>query len=183
MAVVGHVDAFGRHRNQLAVAVLDFLGTVHGRRAGNQLRWIDHVPRTARMHDQSRVRQLLHQRAGTTGVIQMHVGQDHIVDRIDWNVLGLKLRQQARHRIVRTDIDKGGVAALDDQMAGVELRTKESGVDRADAVVEVHTPISPACRQQRRCLHRAGTSRCGRPPTGSCPRIRRSASCAAPDWR
>ncbi len=91
VVVAGRVDTRGIDRHQRAVAALDFFLAVNGRRAGDELARVDHVPSTARMNDGAGVRQFLHQRTGAAGVIEMHVRENHVIDSIDGNLL---LRQR-----------------------------------------------------------------------------------------
>jgi hypothetical protein len=77
-------------------------------------------------------------RPAPPAMVEMHVGQDHVVDCVGRKALGAQLGEQPRHRIVRAGIDKCRASVLDDQVTRVELRTKKARVDRADAVFEVH---------------------------------------------
>ena len=97
---------------------------------------IDEVARAARMRDQPRPRQLLHQQADAAGVVEVHVGRDHVVDRVGRQAGGVERGEQARHRMVGAGIDEGGAAAFDDQVGGVEERPMKAGVDDVDAVAE-----------------------------------------------
>ncbi|KAG1389444.1 hypothetical protein G6F58_013278 [Rhizopus delemar] len=101
----GQIDAvpvFGQHharlRNRLdaAVAARDFLGTVHRRGTGNQPGRVDHVRRTTRVQYRPGVRQLLHQQAGASGVVKMHVGEQQPVHRFHAQA---GVRQRLQHQI------------------------------------------------------------------------------------
>ncbi len=88
------------------------------------------------MHDQARPRQLLHQQADAAGMVEVHVGGDHHVDRLGLESGGVERGEQARHRVVGAGVDEGGATVLDDQVGGVEARAMKAGVDDVDAVVE-----------------------------------------------
>ena len=75
-------DTRGIDRNDLAIKAPGGFNTVNRLRSGDQLRWIDHVPRTARMHQKLGRRESLHHRAGAAGMVEVHVGEDDPVDGI-----------------------------------------------------------------------------------------------------
>ncbi len=129
-------DALGRHRHQRAVRAFDLLGAVHRGRAFHQVHGVDQVSRAARMDDEPRFRQLLHQEARAAGVVEMHVGGDDVVDRIDAEPDRVECREQARHRVVGARVDEGGTVALDDQVGGVESRAVKAGIDDVDAMAD-----------------------------------------------
>ena len=88
----------------------------------------------ARVHRDAGVRQLLEQRAGAAGVVEVDVGEQHPVDRGARDALGVERREQVRHRERGAGIDERRAAAVDDQVAGVEPRAHIVRVDRRDAV-------------------------------------------------
>ena len=77
---------------------------------------------------------MLHQQADAAGVVEMDVGRDDVVDRVDVEAGAGERGEQARHRVVGAGVDEGGAAALDDQVGGVEERPMKAGVDDVDAV-------------------------------------------------
>ena len=68
---------------QGAVLGLVFLVTVDRPRAGLETRGIDHVTGAARMHDQRRIGQALHQPTGAPGMIEVHVRDDDVADLLE----------------------------------------------------------------------------------------------------
>jgi len=72
-------DALGRHRQYLAVHALDILCPIHRRYTGYQPRRFRHVAGPTRMHDQLGVREGAHQTAGPAGMIEVDVGQYHVI--------------------------------------------------------------------------------------------------------
>ena len=111
-------------------------GAVDARRASDETRRIDEVARAARMDDEPRVRQVLHQQARAAGMVEMDVGRDDVVDRVDADAGASERREQARDGVVGARVDEGGAAALDDQVGRVEERAMKAGVDDADAVAD-----------------------------------------------
>jgi hypothetical protein len=69
-------------------------------------------------------------------VVEVNMGDDHVVHRIARDAEHLQRPQQPRQRILGAVVDEGGAAVLDDQVGGVEARAQEAGVDRVDAVTE-----------------------------------------------
>ena len=92
------------------------------------------ILRALRVRDQARVRQVRHQQADAAGVVEVHMGRDHEVDRVVCQACRGEGRQQARHRVVDAGVDEGGAAALDDQVGGIESRAVKTGVDDVDTV-------------------------------------------------
>ena len=135
-AVGAFEHALGAHRHHRADRALHLVGTVDGAGTGDQFGRIDQVTRAQRVHDQPGVGQRGHQRARTTGVVQVHVRGDHPVDRIARHAGGFERVQQARHRVARAGVDEGGAAALDHQVRGIEVRPLITGVNGPDAVAE-----------------------------------------------
>ena len=82
----------------------------------------------------ARVGQLLQQQPGAAGVIQVHVGQEDVVDRAARDAELGERRQQVRHRVVRADVDEGGAPAVHDDVRGGVARVQVLGVDGGDAV-------------------------------------------------
>ena len=134
--VGGLEDTLGRDRHQRAVGALDLLGAVDRGRALHEVDRIDQVARTARMNDESGLRKLRHQQARTAGMVEMDVGRDHVVDRVDAKAHRLQGREQPGHRVVRSGVDERRAVAFDDQVGGVEARAVKAGVDDVDAMTE-----------------------------------------------
>ncbi len=132
--VVDHPLCGDRH--ELAVRALDLLGAVDRGRAPDQMGGPGEVARAARMDDEPRARQVLHQQADAARVVEVDVGRDDVVDGVDVESCGGEGGEQARHRMVRAGIDERRAAALDDQVGGVEERPMKARVDDVDAVRE-----------------------------------------------
>lgn len=95
------------------------------------------------MHDDARVRQVAQQFAGTTGVIEVDMGQDQPVDMLAQYRLRLEFRRQRRHGMIGADVDEGTMAALDDQVDDVKPGSVKACVDRRDAMEIAHVVRSP----------------------------------------
>ena len=52
-----------------------------------------------------------HQHARAAGVIQVHVGQEHVVNLGGGEIIGRQGRQQARYGVVGAGVNEGGAAA------------------------------------------------------------------------
>jgi len=149
-----------------AVRALDLLGPVDRRRSLHELGRVDQVAGAARVDHQPGPRQVLHQQAGAAGVVEVDMGRDDQIDRIDRQAQARQGRHQVRHRVVGPGVDEGGAAVLDDQVGGVEVRPEEGGVDDVDAVRQALDSVAGS-GSVRRGEHR-GDSRqaapaCGRP--------------------
>jgi hypothetical protein len=128
----GRVD---RHGGPVAPA--DELLAEDGRGPGPQLRRIDHVPRPAGVHDETGARQPPHDLARSPGVVEVHVGHDHVVHGLGAESSRLERGDQGGRRERRAHVHEGRAAVLDDEVARVEEGPREAGVDRGDAVAEV----------------------------------------------
>ena len=91
----------------------------------------------ARMHDQLRLRQLFHQQAHAAGVIQMHVGGNHVAHLFSRVAPLLQQGQQPRHPRCRARFHEGQFTIPFDQIAGSQFRAHLQGVDATDAVAQV----------------------------------------------
>ena len=125
-----------RYADHLAVGARDLVGTVDGTGAVHQGRRIDQVRRAPRVDHEPRARQALHQQADTAGMVQVYVRRDDVVHRVTRQAVGLERGQKARHRIIGAGVDEGRVPVFDDQVARIETRSVEAGVDDVDAVVQ-----------------------------------------------
>ena len=82
-AVVGdRHDTVGGNRQQLAVELADTSPRHRPRSSRRSASTGRQVRRTARVQHRLRVRQCLHQLAGAARVIEVHVGQDHVLDLV-----------------------------------------------------------------------------------------------------
>jgi hypothetical protein len=134
--VRGLEHAIGADMNERAVGALHLLRAVDRGRASHEARRIDQVAGAARMRDQPGPGQLLHQQADAAGMVEVHVGGDHHLDRLRCQAGGVERGQEARHRVVGAGVDEGGTPFLDDQEGGVEAGAMKAGVDDVDAVIE-----------------------------------------------
>ena len=139
LSVPGFEHALQRRRHQAAIGLLEQGIAIDLARAGGQLRRIDEMRRTARMHHQLRRRQLAQQRARTTGMVEVDVGGDEPVDRVRRQPRGIERREHVRHAVQGAAVDEGRAAVLDHQVRGAERRPlAEAGVDDGDAVACPH---------------------------------------------
>ena len=152
-AVARPVDAFGRDADDAAVGAFHFLGAVDAGRALHEARRVDQVPRAARMDDEPRARQLLHEQADAAGVVEVNVGRDDEVDRVRAEPERAERGEQARHRVVGARVDEGGATLLDDEIRRVEAWPMKAGVDRVDAVAQRFDEVGEA-GDQGFCAHR-----------------------------
>ena len=81
-ALVRGGGAIGRHRHDAAVGAVHLGLPVDRQRALPQGTRVHHVAQAARVHQHAGLRQRLHQRAGTTGMVQVHMGGDDPVHRL-----------------------------------------------------------------------------------------------------
>jgi len=86
------------------------------------------------MEQSPRVRELLHQAARPAGVIEMHVRQQQVVDRLPRHAELLKPGEEVRDGRVGSHIDEGRTARIDDDVRGRVSRVQVLAIDGADAV-------------------------------------------------
>ena len=78
--------------------------------------------------------ELAHQPSGAARVIEVHVGQQDVVDGVAGDAELGERRQQIRHRVVGADVDEGGASRVFDEVRRRVARIQILGIDRADAV-------------------------------------------------
>jgi len=105
--------------------------------AGNQLCGIDHVSCAARMYDAACIRQGLHQQSGSARVIEVDMGEKHVIHITDVDVAVLERSEQQRHTVVRAGIDERGSGPFDDEMTCIVPRPDELSVYSDNTVMEV----------------------------------------------
>ena len=108
---------------------------------------------TAGMQNGAGVRELLHQQAGSTRMIQMDMGEKDIVHGCTRDPEYLQRGQQVRNRVVRTDIDESRAALVLNDVRGGVTRIKILGIDSRDAVrvVQQFGAQEPLRRMSRVC--------------------------------
>ena len=111
------------------------------------------MARAARMDDEPRARQVLHQEADAAGVVEVDVGRDDVVDGVDVEPGSGERGEQARHRVVRAGIDERRATALDDQVGSVEERSMEAGIDDLDAMREPFDEVRCEARGEEGIVH------------------------------
>ncbi len=153
------------HGNDLAVQPARALFSVHRDRRGEQRRRIDHVSRAPRVHGHARVGQVCQQQARRAGMVQVHMGQDHVVDLLGCDVAGTQRRDHARHRGAVRGVDDRGAPVLDDQVDRGQHRSLVAGVDRADPVVVVEDRARR--RVDRHAVRPGQAKKASKPPSGS----------------
>lgn len=135
-SVRGLNDPVGRYADRIAIRALDLGLAVDRARAGHQPRRVHQVRRSARMHDEARPWQLRKQQSGPAGMVEVHMGRNHEVDRVQREADGVDRIEQAWDRMVGAGVDERAAAVLDDQVARIEARAEKAGVDDMDAVIE-----------------------------------------------
>jgi hypothetical protein len=69
---------------------------------------IDHVRRAARVHHRGGARQFAHQRTGAAGMVEVHVREEQVFDRVALDAELGQRREYQRNRGVRAGVDDGG---------------------------------------------------------------------------
>ena len=82
------------------------------------------MARTTWMHRKPRVGQLLHEQAGTAGVVQVDVGKNDPFNPSWLQARVLECREHARHRIIRTGIDHRGTPVFNNDVDCIKGRTQ-----------------------------------------------------------
>ncbi len=90
--------------------------------------------RAARMQQRARLRQLAHQQPGAAGVIEVHVGEQQVVDRLTGDAELGECAEQQGDRRVGPDVDECRAAFIHDEVRGGVSRVQVLGVDGTDAV-------------------------------------------------
>ena len=132
---------------QFAVQTIVDLASINGDGRFNEFARINHVRRSARMHDCTGIGQGSHQLACATSMIEMDVRQEQPVHRGAIDARFLECRQQSGYGVSGATVDECGSALVDDEVNGIELRHQILGVDGVDAVrvsVSDHRPPSKA---------------------------------------
>jgi hypothetical protein len=80
---------------------------------------------------------MAHEPTSATGVVEMHVRQENVVNVCRIDVLVAQTRQQIIDTIVDTGVDECGAAVLQDQVAGIEQGGSKARIDRGYAVTVV----------------------------------------------
>src|SRR6516165_6834500 len=118
LAVSDCVYALGRDGQQLPIHATEALLTVHRLRAGDELCGVDHVRCTARMQQYAGTGQFAYQPAGTTGMIEVHVGEQQVIDRCARDAELLERSEQVGDGRVRSHIDERRPPAIDNEVRG-----------------------------------------------------------------
>ena len=134
-------DAFRGDRNQLAVEFLRPLGAIHGRNPGEQLRRLGHVPCAAGMHHQLRVGESRHERPGATRVIEVNVGQQHVIHGLRRQPGFGQGLLHMHQRVVVAGIHQRRPSVLLDQVDRRHIRPRISGIHSVDAVPKSLQPL------------------------------------------
>jgi hypothetical protein len=90
----------------------------------------------ARVDNAARVWQVLHQQAGTAGMIEMNMCQEDKVDIGSVEVLLLQRIEKPRHGIVRARVNKSTPAALYDEVTRILQRPEVLGINGENAIAE-----------------------------------------------
>ena len=90
-----------------------------------------------RMNDQPGAWQMLHQEASPAGMIQVHMGENDVVDALRFQPQLWQRCKESRHGIVGSRIHECRTSIRDDEMTGIEALAHETRVDNADAMFEL----------------------------------------------
>jgi hypothetical protein len=92
------------------------------------------MPSATRMNNQFGIWKGLHHRARAARVIQVNVGQNNVVDRIDIQSKLFQCRQCIRYSVIGAGIDESNMAVLHDQVNSGENRPHITRVERDNSV-------------------------------------------------
>ncbi len=146
-------DPFRRDRYDRSETSRRFVRSVDGLHALEQLRRISQMAYTARMHDRACLWQAPHEFTGSARMVEVHMGQDHIVDVVRINVLLRKHRHQAVDRMCSARVDDCHAAVFQQKMNGSKPRPAVAGIDCNDSVSVIgklwqrHGPGPYVCRR------------------------------------
>ena len=132
----GFDHAIRRHRDQFAVQRLGPLRAIHGRHAGKQLGRLNHVACAAGVHHQLRIRKSLHEGPGPARVIEVDVGQQHVIHGLGRQPCFLQCLLHVVQRRVVTGIHQRRPAAVFDQVDRRHTRPRVSRIDGINSVPE-----------------------------------------------
>ena len=105
--------------NNVTVHLARAFFTVDADGSGNKAFRIHHVRRAARVNDAAGIWQLLHQQAGSTGMIEVNMRQEDEVDVPDVEILLPQAVEKKRDAVVRPGIDKRAPATLYNEVTRV----------------------------------------------------------------
>jgi hypothetical protein len=92
------------------------------------------VRSAARVKNGTRVWQRLQKKPRAAGVIQMHMSQKHVIDRLPRDPENVQGIQQVGHGIICSDVDESRTASVLDDVRRGMARVQVLCVDRSDAV-------------------------------------------------
>jgi hypothetical protein len=113
------------------------------------------------MHDQLGVRESLHHHPGAAGMVEVDVGDDHVIDALGAEAARSECRQRLRHDFEIGGVDEGGAAVALDQVDGGQQRSHAAGIEGVDPVVVVDQRIGHGLFRHGCGFCRAGFSRPG----------------------
>jgi len=136
LPILDHQHAFGGDRDQFSVQLAVQGLAVDRDRARDQPGRIDQVRGTTRVQHRPCVRERLHHLAGTTGMIEVHVGEEQVVHLLARDPEFVQRGQQPRGSRRRPRVDEGGMALVDHQVARREAGAQVQRVDQVHALAE-----------------------------------------------
>ena len=92
--------------------------------------------RAARVQHGRGVRQCLDQLPGAAGVVEVHVGQEHVIHLLAGDPELVERAEQARRRGRRPGVHECRATAVHDEVARGEARTQVQRVDQVDALAD-----------------------------------------------
>ena len=84
-------------------------------------------------HDGRGIRQRAHQRASATGVVEMDVREEQVVDGTGLETELRQCREYQRNGRVRAGVHDGRTSARDDDVGRIHLGAHVLGIDRRDS--------------------------------------------------
>ena len=165
LAVARHEHAVLGDRHDVPVELPVAVLTVDRYRAGDELCRVDQVTGAPRVRGATGVRQVAHQLARATGVVEVDVRRQDPVDLVAPDAACLERCEQIRHRQRGARIHERRTPVVHQKVAGVKLRPDIVGVDGRNAVREVGQlafDVHAAPRSSRRKLAAPPPPRNGR---------------------
>ena len=137
MAVGRLDDSLRRDRNDLTINPADVFRTVNLRHAGDQPGRFGHVPRAPRMHNEPCIRKFRHHAARATGMIEMNMGQDDVVDSAVIQPKPAQCGERVWQGIVAAGVNECNPAVLDHQMNRRQNRPHIAGIEGNNSVAVI----------------------------------------------
>jgi len=136
LPIVRNNDSLFRYGDNIAVHFEVGLLTVDSRCSFDQLCRINHVRCAARVQHSFRVWQMSHELPGATGVIEVYVRQENVVNITNIEVLLFEAIQQKWHAEVCAGVNESSSAAFDNQVTCIKQRSNVVGINGCNAMIQ-----------------------------------------------